>query len=302
MGETSSKLQHKIESAGDLKSVVRTMKAMAGANITQYEHAVKALEDYYQTVQLGLLAYLRNAGQTTARAADKPSTQHTKKSSCGVIIIGSDQGLVGQFNDVLLHFMKEKISTFSSQPQIWAAGERVQAHIEDSQYTLQKSFTLPNSINTVTVLVTDLLQEILYHQQTHHLEDVYLFYNRTLENAQYEPCFQRILPLDAHWQASILKKSWPTHCRPQLLVNEQVTFSALIGEYLFTSLYRACAESLASENASRLIAMQRAEKNIDELQTMLLRQFHRQRQSAIDEELQDLVGGFEALVTTTHKQ
>jgi F-type H+-transporting ATPase subunit gamma len=70
---------------------------------------------------------------------------------------------------------------------------------------------------------------------------------------------------------------------------------ALIREYLFVSLFRACAESLASENASRLAAMQSADKNIDELLEELNRTFHRLRQSGIDEELFDLISGFEAL-------
>jgi len=69
-------------------------------------------------------------------------------------------------------------------------------------------------------------------------------------------------------------------------------------EYLFVSLFRACAESLASENASRLAAMQRAEKNIDELLEALNGKFHRLRQSAIDEELFDVISGFEALAGT----
>jgi F-type H+-transporting ATPase subunit gamma len=72
------------------------------------------------------------------------------------------------------------------------------------------------------------------------------------------------------------------------------TLLALVREYLFVSLFRACAESLASENASRLAAMQRAEKNIDELLVDLNRAFHRLRQSGIDEELFDVVSGFEA--------
>jgi len=58
---------------------------------------------------------------------------------------------------------------------------------------------------------------------------------------------------------------------------------------------RACAESLASENASRLAAMQRAEKNIDDLLEDLNGAFHRLRQSGIDEELFDVISGFEAL-------
>lgn len=73
------------------------------------------------------------------------------------------------------------------------------------------------------------------------------------------------------------------------------TLLAFVREYLFVSLFRACAESLASENASRLAAMQRAEKNIDELLEDLNRTFHRLRQSGIDEELFDVISGFEAL-------
>ena len=77
--------------------------------------------------------------------------------------------------------------------------------------------------------------------------------------------------------------------------DDTTTLRALIREYLFVSLFRACAESLASENASRLAAMQRADKNIDELLEGLNGTFHRLRQSGIDEELFDVVSGFEAL-------
>jgi len=75
----------------------------------------------------------------------------------------------------------------------------------------------------------------------------------------------------------------------------QDTLLALIHEYLFSSLYKACAESLASENASRLVAMQRAEKNIGELLDHLNHQYHQLRQGLIDEELFDVISGFEAL-------
>jgi F-type H+-transporting ATPase subunit gamma len=77
--------------------------------------------------------------------------------------------------------------------------------------------------------------------------------------------------------------------------DRDATLGSLISEYLFVSLFTACAESLASENASRLAAMQRAEKNIDELLEELGGTFHRLRQSGIDEELFDVISGFEAL-------
>ena len=72
----------------------------------------------------------------------------------------------------------------------------------------------------------------------------------------------------------------------------------MIRQYLFVSLYRAFAESLASENASRLRAMQAAEENITERLEELNAQFRSERQSAITEELFDIVAGFEALTHT----
>jgi len=60
-------------------------------------------------------------------------------------------------------------------------------------------------------------------------------------------------------------------------------------------LFQGCAESLASENASRLAAMQRAEKNIDGILEDLNLKLHRMRQESIDEELFDVISGYEAL-------
>ena len=76
---------------------------------------------------------------------------------------------------------------------------------------------------------------------------------------------QRLLPLDETWRAGLSKLAWPSANLPEVLEGGDATLQALISEYLFISLFRACAESLASENASRLAAMQRAEKNIGEL-------------------------------------
>jgi F-type H+-transporting ATPase subunit gamma len=75
---------------------------------------------------------------------------------------------------------------------------------------------------------------------------------------------------------------------------EKNTIPSLLSEYLFASLFEACAESLMSENAARLAAMQRAEKNIDELLDTMTLTYHRIRQDSIDEELFDVISGSDA--------
>ena len=125
--------------------------------------------------------------------------------------------------------------------------------------------------------------------------ELHLFYNRPTSGAVYAPVSQRLLPLDETWRRKLAELPWPTGNLPEVMGGGTATLRALIREYLFVSLFRACAESLASENASRLAAMQRADKNIDELLEDLNGTFHRLRQSGIDEELFDVISGFEAL-------
>ena len=115
-----------------------------------------------------------------------------------------------------------------------------------------------------------------------------------MAGAIYTPVGQRLLPLDETWRRGLVQLPWPTRNLPEPMGGGSATLRALIREYVFVSLFRACAESLASENASRRAAMERADRNIDELLEQLRGDFHRLRQSGIDEELFDVISGFEA--------
>ena len=127
------------------------------------------------------------------------------------------------------------------------------------------------------------------------MTQVHVFHNRPLAASLYEPVGQRLLPLDEEWRKSLAAVPWTGKVLPEVIDHGSTTLRALIREYLFISLFRACAESLASENASRLAAMERADRNIKDLLDNLQGQFHQQRQSSIDEELFDVTAGYQAL-------
>lgn len=154
---------------------------------------------------------------------------------------------------------------------------------------------VPNPVKAITPLVGQIQIESEAHRSKGGYTSIYVFHNRPQSGPLYEPVSQRLLLLDAQWQQGLAKVRWPSGSLPEVMGDSNATLRALIGEYFFISLFRACAESLASENASRLVAMERADKNIDELLENLHGTFHRLRQSDIDEELFDVVSGFEAL-------
>jgi F-type H+-transporting ATPase subunit gamma len=291
MIDTTAGLRRKISSARDLQSVVRTMKALAASSIGQYEKSVRALADYYRTVEMGLVACFREREPAASMVEGK---EQTAAGEIGAIVFGSDQGLVGQFNEVVADYAIKTLAALPGKPQVWAVGERVHARLEDAGLPLMGVFTVPNSVRAITPLVGQIQIESEAHRAKGEYARVYVFHNRPQSGALYEPVTQRLLPLDAQWQQGLAKVRWPTRSLPEVMCGT-ATLRALIREYLFVSLFRACAESLASENASRLAAMQRAEKNIDELLEDLNGTFHRLRQSGIDEELFDVVSDFESL-------
>ena len=155
--------------------------------------------------------------------------------------------------------------------QVWAVGERVHARLADAGLPLVGLFTVPNSVQAITPLVGQIQIESEAHRANGENASLWVFHNRPLSGALYEPVSQRLLPLDAQWQQGLAKVRWPTGNLPEVIGGGIATLRALIREYLFISLFRACAESLASENASRLAAMQRADKNINDLLEQLQR-------------------------------
>lgn len=294
MSDTVASLRRKIDTVGNLQSVVRTMKAMAASSIGQYEQSVRALGDYHRTVELGLAVCFRSTGAAESMAGRAARIDST---AIGGVVFGSDQGLVGQFNDKVAGHASEILGALTEKPQVWAVGERVHGRLEEAGRPPIGLFTVPNSVRAITPLVGRILEESEAQRSRGGLAELHIFHNRPTPGAVYQPVSQRLLPLDQTWRRGLASLPWPTQNLPEIIGGDTGTLGALIREYLFVSLFRACAESLAAENAARLAAMQRAEKNIDELLEGLKGEFYRVRQGGIDEELFDVISGFEALTS-----
>ena len=150
MSDSTASLRRKIHSAGDLQSVVRTMKALAASSIGQHEQSVRALGDYYRTVELGLGTCFRESKPAASGVEPK---QTTGGEVPGAVVFGSDQGLVGQFNDVIADYAGKTLAALRGQPPVWAVGERVHARLTEAGRSMAGLFTVPNSVRAIAPLV-----------------------------------------------------------------------------------------------------------------------------------------------------
>jgi F-type H+-transporting ATPase subunit gamma len=292
MSESLASLRSHLNGARQLGSVVRAMKAISASSINQYEKAVEALGQYRRAVELGLslcLSEQRPAARVKPTAGDH---------RIGALVFGSDQGLVGRFNEIIGDFAGAALQKLPGPKTVWAAGERLAPALEATGLNVAKAFKIPSSVTGITGFVTEIQIELEKYQADGLHSEIHVFHNSPRAAAGYTASSQRLLPLDADWFARLRAIPWPSHRSAQVLGVTSTSLAALVREQLFISLYQACAESLASENVSRLEAMQRAEQNIESMTDALQRSLNRLRQSSIDEELFDVVAGSNALSST----
>jgi F-type H+-transporting ATPase subunit gamma len=286
---TLESLRRKIDTASDLSSVVTTMKTLAAVSIRQYEDAVEALADYNRSIELGFQIVLRvqpfhvEPGETPRRT--------------GAVVFGSDQGMCGQFNEEIVAFLRDRQQAAETQEgwRLVVIGARPEGQLRDAGQRIDKTYEVPTSLTDVNGLVQELLPRIERWRHESDIGELLVFYNRRTSASSYEPQQLALLPIDPQRLRRWQEQPWQSRCLPTFALPAERQLSHLVRQYLFVSLFRACAESLASENAARIAAMQAAEKNIEERLDELNGAFNKKRQSAITEELLDVVTGFEAL-------
>jgi F-type H+-transporting ATPase subunit gamma len=285
-------LKRKIESAGDLRSVVRTMKVLAAANIREHEKAVVSLKEYNRTIEMGLHIVLRNIPGEIQKS--KPM----RKNRLAAVVFGSERGMCGQFNEQIADYaidMMNKLEVRYEDRTVMALGERVTALLEEAGQTVHERFPIFGTHADIASIMQEVLIKIEEWRMKRGIEQIVLFYNRPSKGISYSPAMLYLLPFDTVWFNDMVEKKWPSRTLPAFTMDWNRLFSSLVRQYLFVSLYRAFVESLASENTSRLFSMQSAEKNIEERLKELNARFHHQRQASITAELLDVATGFEAI-------
>jgi F-type H+-transporting ATPase subunit gamma len=266
------------------------MKALAAASIRQYERAVESLSQYSRTVELGLHVVLRQMPEPMAR-------HQRAHGPMGIIVFGSDHGLCGRFNEDLADFVRDHVlaRAETKDVRVLVVGARMAPLVEEAAMPVDETLSVPGSAARITALVDRILLALDTWQADVEVVAVHLFYNRRRAGSRTHPMAQRLLPVDLHRFHRLEEEPWPSRVLPTFSMNPERLLAALVRQYLFVSLFRACAESQAAEHASRLSAMQSASRNLDERQTELVGQFRRRRQEVITAELLDVVAGYEAL-------
>jgi len=284
MAESLERLTHRTETLQSIHGIVRTMKTMSAINALPYEQAARAIEAWRETVLDGFRAFLRSAGPL-------PRTS-SGQSRQVLVVMGSDHGLCGNYNEVLATRVARHPA--AREARIICVGAQMQDALGGEGLTPEITLLPPASADGLGRLAGDLVTRLEGIRGVDGIE-VTLIYTQRAGQGRQAAFAQRLLPLDDELLADLARRPWRSRSLPQFSLPAPSLLAVLIRNLLFATLYRAAAEALVTENAARLALMQQAEQSIEDRLEDLRAETRSVRQSEITTELLDVIVGFEAL-------
>lgn len=287
--QTLETLTRRQATLGSIHGVVRTMKTLSAVNAAPYTHAAEAISVWHDTVLDGLQALLAAIGASpTADAALAPT-------GAGLaLVFGSDHGLCGGFNRVIAEFAQTLIAPGT---RVLAVGAQAEAALDGLGLHAVQTFMPPSSVDGIGRLAGQILLALdgLRAGSGGRGITVTLYHSRHDAARQQQPTATLLLPLTPAFLADLAARPWPSRSRPMAGIAPGPLFESLLRNHIFATVFRAAAESMAAENAERFALMQQAEHAIDDRLDALGQTVRSARQTAITDELLDVVAGFEAL-------
>lgn len=285
-------LNRRIKTTQDIGDIVHTMKMLSSASLGQYEKSLQSLTHYGQTISDAFHGLFCQENFHYI----EPQTKSNDTRPL-VILIGSDNGMVGRFNNDLITFTNKYFETNRPgiSPYFITVGKRITLLSESQKFDLLSSYPISNSIKEIAPMAAQLLNQIDKIVSKHKIDFVYLFSNQKKGNVAFSPQVHQLIPLSQEHLRKLHKEKWTGRTLPLVTADQYALFSALVREYLIVLLSHDLVGSLVSEHYTRMMHMQEAENNIKDRLDDFNLEYQQLRQTQVTDELIDIVSGAEEM-------
>ena len=285
-------LKKDLETTKSLQGIVSTMKSIAAVNIKKYEKVALNLVKYRSNIDLSMQAIL---GQNPEIIDYINYIENTTENDINnrrdlVIIIGSNQGLCGRFNDRVVSFYMDNHEN-DLNGYIITIGDRINMMLNGQHIKINKHFSVPNSMDNVVNLVYDLFTIAEDFLKKNILRKILVYYTSYGSSVSGNMVKSRIAPLERKYFEKLKKTNWPTNNIPFWRIDTKTIISDLVQQYIFASLYHTIVNSMTAEQKNRLITLQGTEENIKNHIVENNLKYNQLRQNIITSELIDVVSG-----------
>jgi len=279
-------IRDRIKSVKNIQKVTKAMKMVAAAKMRRAQERMEEARPYSQRLQSVIGHLLPDVERELLNLLHVRPVSRT-----AYVVVTSDRGLAGSFNSNVLKKAQSEVDAIGkSQVDIFCIGKKARDHFKRRNYTIIESHTeFWNELSFGDAI--QIGKGIIGHFTEERVDEIHVVYNEFVNVATQYAESEKLLPLEF---------SDEDYSHPERLYepDKSQLVQSLIPRHLNIQIWKYLLESYASEQAARMVAMENATENAEEMIKDLTMEFNKARQAAITKEILEIVGGAEALKQT----
>lgn len=287
-------IRNRIESIKNTQQITKAMKMVAAAKLRKAQNRIIETRPYSFKMKEVVARLAKDAGESN-ELLQKPE----KTEKVLFIVIGSDRGLCGGFNNNLFKEVEKRISADfsdyrkSGNLSMICIGRKAQGYFGKRKYQVEKSY--PGFFDELVFSkAAGIMQSVIAHYKSGDYDAVYLAFNEFKSVIAQNRIIEPVLPIDPK---TLVDEEEETSENTDYIYEPGVEaiLEKLLPLHLNMQLWKAILESNAAEQGARMTAMDNATENAKELEQDLRLEYNRARQSAITTEISEIISGAQAL-------
>jgi F-type H+-transporting ATPase subunit gamma len=290
MSMALKELKNRIKAADNIKQITRAMKLIASVKIKKIQRAFLPFREYIKDLQKIVSVLLRNT-DFRMNLGNLDILKEKQGDKIGLIVVTSDKGLCGAFNTNIFNYFEKKYSDLKEKLIVIPVGKKAVNYFSKRGYNLFATFDKVGDIPSF-----DFIKQLRYeifnlYERVSRIEVIYTKY---YSPSKFLPIYIKLLPFDVSLIDIKEEKSDNVDhfiFEPSLDDIGQEIFEI----YVNSLIYQLILDSKLSEFSARLMAMNTATENAENLIKDLKLLFFKKRQESITKELLEIVAGVEAL-------
>ena len=280
-----------------IKSVEQTLKItnamflISSSNLQKARKQLTDVEPYFQKIGTTISDILHHSPEINHVFFDKRTHIPPEKRKIGYIVITGDKGLAGAYNHNILKLAEEKLRQ-SPNTSLFVVGQVGRSYFLEHDIPIDVEF-LYTAQNPNVGRARDMAETMLELFRREQLDEVYVIFTRMVNSFQMEPTIHKLLPLDP--DAFPQEEETSSYNRDVAYVpSVKAVMDRLVPGYVKGDLFGALVQSYCSEQNARMTAMKSSSDNARAMLQTLNLSYNRARQTAITQEITEVVGGAQA--------
>jgi F-type H+-transporting ATPase subunit gamma len=313
-GESVKELRERVGSVKNTKKITSAMKLVAAAKVRRAQEAVIRSRPFSETLERILGGLLQ---RLSTEALDIPLMETRDAKKVALVVVTGDRGLCGGYNANAIKKTEARIGELKAQGvavELITIGNKGSTYFKKRDTPVRAAFACGQGPTAEEA--TAVANEILSSYYAGEIDRIELLYTSFISMIASAPAIRTIIPLTPSGieaesdeifklttkagamavEKEAVAKAAPAEFSPDMIFEQEPSqlLNALLPLYLNGQLLRILQESVASELASRMTAMQSATDNAKDLQGRLEQQMNRARQAKITQELMEIIAGADA--------